>query len=88
MNTQLTFRDRVADHFREHPLVWFDGLALAALGGAYAWRTRVSDCRTELGMHIENRVRPEGRRKVSEYRYVPPPQQTDLLQSAAADSRG
>jgi hypothetical protein len=86
-----TFRDRVAQHFLDHPLVWFDGLTLASHGGAYAWRSRVSDCRTQLGMAIENRERREGRRKVSEYRYVPshPPQQTDLLHSAAAaDSRG
>ena len=91
MTEQVTFRDRAAAHFRAHPMTWFDGLALAAHGGAYAWRSRVSDCRTQLGMDIENRERREGRRKVSEYRFVPasPVQQTDLLHSAAAaDFRG
>jgi hypothetical protein len=85
----LSYRDRVADHFRAHPNTWFDGLTMATLGGAYAWRTRISDCRTQLGMHIENRERREGRRVISEYRFVQPVtllQQTDLLQSA--DSRG
>jgi len=66
----LTFRDAVADLFRSRPGAWIDGLSLAQVGGAYAWRTRTSECR-QLGMTIENRQRKEGRRTVSEYRYVP-----------------
>lgn len=71
MSDERTYRDAVAAHFRAHPYEWLDGLTLSQYGGAYAWRTRVSNCRTDLGMNIENRVRQNGRRKVSEYRYVP-----------------
>jgi hypothetical protein len=72
MDEPQTYRDIVALHFRSHPGWWIDGMTLAALGGAYAWRSRVSDCRTQLHMTIENRQRKVGRRTVSEYRYLPP----------------
>ena len=57
--------------------------------GAYAWRTRVSECHRQLGMDIENTVRslPHTQRKVSLYRYVPPrpvvPQQPTLFDVGA-----
>jgi hypothetical protein len=75
--THETRRDRVANYLLLRPHEWVDGLVLQQLGGAYAWRTRVSDCRTQLGMTVENRVRrraaTEGDEvRVSEYRYVPP----------------
>ena len=69
----MTYRDAVAAYFRAYPLVWIDGIELAKVGGCYASRSRIADCRTQLGMDIENRVRkanPNGR-KVSEYRYRP-----------------
>lgn len=66
-----TFRDRLAEHFKARPGVWLNGLDLAKQFGAYAWRTRVSECRTQLGMNIENRIRRVGKVKVSEYRWVP-----------------
>jgi len=65
-----TFRDRVEEYFRARPDQWIDGLAIAQVGGAYAWRSRVSDCRT-LGMTIENRQRKVGEVTISEYRFVP-----------------
>lgn len=65
-----TFRGRVEEYFRARPDQWIDGLAIAQVGGAYAWRSRVSDCRT-LGMTIENRQRKVGEITVSEYRFVP-----------------
>lgn len=64
-----TFRDRVAEYFRAHEGEWIDGMTLAQLGGVYAWRTRISECR-KLGLTIENRQRKIGDRTVSEYRYV------------------
>ena len=68
---RTTFRDRLADYFKDRPGVWIGGLQLAEIAGAYAWRTRVSNCRTELGMTIENRIRVlDNGIKVSEYRYV------------------
>ena len=48
-------RDAIAEHFKAHEHLWIDSSMLMELGGALAWRTRVSDCRTELGMFIENR---------------------------------
>ncbi len=67
-----TYRDRVSDYLKTHAGQWVDGLTLQDIGGRYAWRSRVSDCRTSLGMTIENRLRKVGERTVSEYRYVPP----------------
>lgn len=66
-----TFREAVAQTFRARPGEWIDGLALEQVGGRYAWRSRVSDCR-QLGMRIENRQRkrPDGS-TLSEYRYTP-----------------
>lgn len=73
-----TLTDRLADHFRRHPGVWFDGRTLATIAGAYAWRTRISELRRlPYMLDIENRVqhiteRPSGRRyRVSWYRYRP-----------------
>ncbi len=71
MSRAVTFRDAVADHLKARPSQWVDGLTLASLGGAYAWRSRVSDCRTQLGMLIENRQRKVGELTISEYRFVP-----------------
>lgn len=68
----MNFTEAVATYFKAHPEQWIDGRTLAQIGGAYAWRTRVSDARRQLGT-IENRIRRIGRVKVSEYRYQPPP---------------
>jgi len=85
--SDLSYRDAVAHYFKAHPDVWIDGLELARIGGAYAWRTRVSECR-DLGMVIENDVRqmPNTRRKVSLYRFVPPsqPVQAELFDARMA----
>ena len=71
----MTYVERVAAYFRERPNQDIDGLELATVGGAYAWRTRVSDCR-KLGMVIESRIltKPNGV-KQSLYRYVPAKEQ-------------
>ena len=68
---RATFVTAVADHFKANPNIWIDGMTLAKLGGEYAWRSRVSDCRCKLGLNIENRQRRNGTYVVSEYRYVP-----------------
>lgn len=67
-----TFRDQVAAFLKARPGQWVDGLTLASVGGVYASRTRISECRRQLGMTIRNRVRrkPNGV-KVSEYCYIP-----------------
>lgn len=64
-------RDQVAEFFRQRPMVWVDAQALEAVGGRQAWRTRVSECRVDLGMVIDNRVRRGEGVVISEYRYVP-----------------
>jgi hypothetical protein len=61
--------DRVIAYLSERAGHWIDGLALASVGGAYAWRSRVSDARKQ-GYRIDNRQRKEGSRTVSEYRLV------------------
>lgn len=67
-----TFNDRLADYLTAHAGVWIDGLTLQDVAGSYAWRSRVSDLRTDRGMVIRNRVRTlEDGSKKSEYRYEP-----------------
>ena len=68
----------LAEFFRERPGIWHDGRDLARLGGAYAWRTRLSELRmAPYSMNIENRQRrvpPNGGQPsftVSEYRLMP-----------------
>lgn len=67
--------DRLARYFQAHPGQWLDGLTLAKVAGAYAWRSRCSDLR-KRGMTIENRIerhlKADGTQCVrSLYRYVP-----------------
>lgn len=73
----MTYTEAVASHFRAHAGEWIDGLSLAQIGGAYAWRSRLTDVR-RLGMTIENRQRRVGNRVVSEYRYAPVVGQQEL----------
>jgi hypothetical protein len=66
----MTLVDRLHAFLAARPNEWVDGLELARVAGAYAWRTRLSDLR-QRGLVIENRVRRvEKRFKVSEYRLV------------------
>jgi hypothetical protein len=76
-HTVQTYRDRVAAYFKAKPGQWIEWHELAAIGGAMAWRTRVSDCRQPfekggLEMDIVNKVHklPDGT-KVSAYMYRP-----------------
>lgn len=68
-----TLTSRLADYFRAHEGEWIDGRDLEGVGGAYAWRSRVSDCRRQFGMVIDNRQRRiatnTGHYSISEYRY-------------------
>jgi hypothetical protein len=64
----MTYLEAVAKLLRRERGRWVDGLTIAKTGGAYSWRTRISECRTLLGMKVENRQRKVGRRVVSEYR--------------------
>lgn len=87
----MTFTEKVAAYFIAHEGEWLDGELFRPVGGKYAYRSRISDCRTNLGMHIENRKRLVGRRTdgtpcapcVSEYKYTAP--KADIPASGAAD---
>lgn len=72
----MSLTERVAAYFKARPGEWIDGRFLMPVGGAYASRSRISDCRTTLGMVIENRQRrittDRGTFTISEYRYCPP----------------
>jgi hypothetical protein len=48
---------RVAGLFMRCRGEWIDSEVIAGIGGRCAWRTRVSECRTLLGMDIKNRLR-------------------------------
>ena len=82
----MTLRDAVAAHFKAHPNEWIDGLELARIGGAYAWRTRTAECRTQLRMNIQNEQRKVGKITVSLYRFVLPsqPVQAELFKEDAS----
>ena len=79
-----TFRDAVAQFFKDRPNVWIPAIQFETVGGRQAWRTRISECRDQLGMNIENRVRvikrPDGTSyRLSEYRYTVPTGQLTLI---------
>jgi hypothetical protein len=69
--TPETFRDRLAAYLVARPGQYIDGLVLATIGGVYAYRTRLSELRTQLGMDVRNRQRRTGRKVISEYAYFP-----------------
>lgn len=86
------FTQIVAAYFKSRPGVWVDGRELSTVGGAYAWRSRISDCRRELGMAIENRQRriqtADGSRiTVSEYRYGVPQPSVDRAAAVSREQR-
>ena len=72
-----SFRDDVAKLFKARPHEWIDGRVFAHMAGYGGWRTRISECRTDLGMVIQNRVRrgihpdTEAEWTISEYKFVP-----------------
>lgn len=77
MGRRVPGRVALAALFHRRPWEWINGLELARVGGAYAWRTRVSDLRKPpYAMRIENRIRrvrfDDGTsQRVSEYLFQP-----------------
>lgn len=53
----MTLNDKLEAFFKAHEREWIDGKRLAEIAGGYAWRSRVSNLRTQRGMNIENRQR-------------------------------
>ena len=84
-----TFTARVAEFFQNQPHTWINGMAIAAVGGQYAWRSRISDCRRAFRMTIRNRQRTVRKSDgsayvVSEYRFEPETEKEDVAGSAVA----
>jgi hypothetical protein len=69
VNSTLTSRVRAL--FLSRPNEWVDGRELATVGGYAAWRTRLSECRREYGMTIENQQIRHPEYTVSRYKYTP-----------------
>lgn len=67
----MSLTEHVRELFVSRPNEWIDGRELAKVGGYAAWRTRLSECRREFGMVIENTVIRHEDYTVSKYRYVP-----------------
>jgi hypothetical protein len=73
----MKLRDEMAAAFRARPGAWIHWDRLIAIGGRGGWRTRVSECRTQLGMNVlppkVKRLKTATGRKytVVFYRYVP-----------------
>jgi len=70
-----SYTSDVLVYLTARPGAWVDGLDLARIGGAYAWRTRVSNARTLLEAAgrgtIENALVRQGKSVRSRYRFVP-----------------
>ncbi len=61
---------RTAAFFRRNRRRWVNAMALMPVGGWLRWRTSVSECRTVLGMRIEQKTeRTKGGTIRSFYRY-------------------
>ena len=61
---------RVDAYLTARPNRWIDARRLLKVGGFGGWRTRISECRTQLGRQIDNRTRKVKGYTVSEYRLV------------------
>lgn len=68
---KLSRRERVALLFRAFPDTWINDEDFMGVGGRDAWRTRISECRTQLGMVIDNRLVRHTWGVRSQYRYRP-----------------
>lgn len=51
-----TLLQRLATHFKSHSNEWIDGLDLQSVAGSYAWRSRLAELRTKLGLDVENKL--------------------------------
>lgn len=63
---------KLAVFFKNKPNQFVNGLDLAPIAGSYAWRSRVAELRTKLGMDIENRQRIVDGFTISEYQFHTP----------------
>jgi hypothetical protein len=54
---RLSLCDKLEAYLKARPNQWIDGKRFESVAGGYGWRTRLSECRRERGMTIENRQR-------------------------------
>jgi hypothetical protein len=66
-----TALDRVEQLFRSRPNQFISALEIATVGGWLSSRTRISECRTQLGMRIDNKTEMVNGSKHSFYRFTP-----------------
>ena len=76
----MSYTERLVTLFTTRPGEYFDGLSLAHIAGAYAWRSRVSDARRVvrrmgLGDIINRQQRRSDGSVASLYAYVPRPEE-------------
>lgn len=77
---KVTLNDRLAEYFKARPNQDIDARDLLPIAGFAGWRSRVAELRfPPYSMVIENKWKtvdtPNGRRRVSWYRYVPAQEQ-------------
>lgn len=68
-----TFTGQIEAHFRANEGAWIPAADLLEVGGAMAWRTRVSEARKVFereGGALENRQQRVAHAVLSEYRYL------------------
>jgi hypothetical protein len=77
------YRQAVEDLFKSKPGEEISCFTLAKVGGFSGWRTRVSECRVDRGMHIPRprEVHHPNGTVETLYRYLPPaePSQASLF---------
>ena len=76
LDRRASLTDAVEALFRRKPAQWINAGDLAEIGGRFASRSRIAECRTKRGMWIENkqerRHMPDGSILVSSfYRFLP-----------------
>lgn len=69
---KVTLTEATARYFKARPNQWIDARELFAVGGSFGWRTRISNCRKQFNLTIENRQRTVNGYTVSEYRLTSP----------------
>jgi hypothetical protein len=87
MNAKPSYLERVADYFKSRPGQSISCYELEKIGGRNGWRTRVSECRTRLGMRIgqpTHKRDPQTGVRTSFYRYDPPQPVSSLLDQMSA----
>lgn len=63
----MTYLEPTANYFRRHQDQWISAVDLTKVAGLLAWRSRVSELRTKLGMQITNKQERDRSGKVRSF---------------------